>query len=159
MSSSLIWLLTKKHNAFLVHSNGLTLSSEPNNLRNTNSRQFSGFANKTVGVELNEKGGASLTLSATNKDKQNKPAKSTYTIDYKATSGFRTVAKKISEQVKSSGRPDLEYQALARYSRLHASLHTKTGGVTKRPRRRYKNAQKPQQVDSASDDDNVSDQD
>ena len=77
MSSELLWQLVKKHNRFIVKRNGVTLSSEPNNLMNKNSFKFSGLVHaKTVGVNPSAKGhkGVELVLKASKKSQQFRPA-------------------------------------------------------------------------------------
>ena len=56
-SPDLIWALTSKSSCFLRKSNGLFLSTEPNNLMNKHSFKFSGICNDaTVGITESARG-------------------------------------------------------------------------------------------------------
>eukprot|EP00010_Vexillifera_abyssalis_P007427 CAMPEP_0201548924 /NCGR_PEP_ID=MMETSP0173_2-20130828/5429_1 /ASSEMBLY_ACC=CAM_ASM_000268 /TAXON_ID=218659 /ORGANISM="Vexillifera sp., Strain DIVA3 564/2" /LENGTH=144 /DNA_ID=CAMNT_0047958445 /DNA_START=52 /DNA_END=486 /DNA_ORIENTATION=- len=134
--SSLIWELVKKHHAKKVRcrQDGNVFSIEKNNVLNFHSRKYCGFVGKSVGVELNEQGGTTLRMPATNKDKQQKPAKSVYEINFKSSHNPQHLKKAVTNNVKSV-RPDLAEQAAVRAARLRDSLHAKTGGVAKKRRR------------------------
>merc|ERR1719210_1536295 len=73
MSADLQWLCIRKNHSFIVKSNGVTLSSEPNNLTNKHSFKYNGLVNKkVVGVSEAENG----VVLTTKTNKKNKPSKS-----------------------------------------------------------------------------------
>jgi len=76
MSADLLWSIVRKNSCFLVKSQGLTLTKEPNNLKNLNSFKYNGYVNKkTVGVDAATSGkGVVLTLRKTKSEKR--PGKS-----------------------------------------------------------------------------------
>jgi large subunit ribosomal protein L28e len=77
---SLLWELTKKHNAFLVKSNNITLSCEPGNITNIRSSKASGLAqDKAIGYQRNKKNGK-VQLVLKRQGMANKPKQSRQVI-------------------------------------------------------------------------------
>eukprot|EP00752_Nemacystus_decipiens_P015939 g14245.t1 len=135
VSNELVWSLVRKNNCFLYKRNGQTkrsgkvvLTSEPNNLKNVNSYKFSGLANsKAVGIQFDQdaKGRcASMTLKSSKNG--NKPKKSVGKSLLKKT--FPSVAQAIRKQTGGTNyRPDLQYTALVRWSKVHRALRVQKG--------------------------------
>merc|ERR1712216_331144 len=122
-SSDLIWALTRKSNAFLKKRNGMTLTSEPNNLMNKHSFKYSGLANQeAVGIEDNTRG---ITLKINNKKNASNPKRNVLAIDLKKD--FRKVAKTIKNKTEGKFyRQDLSAPALARWYKIWKSQNNKS---------------------------------
>lgn len=125
ISSDILWSVVRKHHSFLVKRDGARFSAEPGNLRNEHKFRNSGLVHsKSVDISAGENG-VLLTLSATSARKKNKPKQMHYSVLLKKDS--RPVARRISAFLNKY-RPDLKADALARMTRVKASL----GGVTKK---------------------------
>ncbi len=73
-SSDLLWHLVRNRNSFLIKRDGAVFSAEPGNLRNVNTRKYSGLANKkTVDLQATE-GGFVLATKSVRTGKRNQPA-------------------------------------------------------------------------------------
>ena len=109
-------------NRFLVKGRtqvGTEFSGEPGNLKNLNSRKYSGLTGgAAVGVEAAEDGNGAVLLTTSKKSaRSRKPSKSKVVLKKDARRGARVVAK----QVESGKRGDLKGDALARYSAIKRS--------------------------------------
>ena len=143
MSSDLIWSIVRKNNAFLVKSNGKTLSKEANNVTNENSYKFSGLANtKTVSVNVVNKTKGKYTASKVVATVSN--GKKTQRISNTHSYGLRSKVNKQSQSdnvidtltSKSYFRADLNKYAKKRANALHKSLRTSTTATNSKKRRR-----------------------
>eukprot|EP00903_Cladosiphon_okamuranus_P016634 g15342.t1 len=135
VSNELVWSLVRRNNCFLYKRNGRTkrsgkvvLTSEPNNLKNVHSYKFSGLANsKAVGIQFDQdaKGPcASMTLKSSKNG--NKPKKSVGKSLLKKT--FPSAVQAIRKQTGGTNyRPDLESEALVRWSKVHRALRVQKG--------------------------------
>jgi len=116
MSADLQWLCVRKNSSFIVKNNGLTLTSEPNNLTNVHSFKYNGFVNnKSIGITAGKEGGVVVTKK---NSKTNKPSKATSAATIKKTS--RGTMNSIKKQTKGY-RADLQLAALKRASAILAS--------------------------------------
>merc|ERR1711976_12628 len=125
MSSELTWQLIRKHNSFIRRRDGVTFTSEPNNLANKHAFKWSGLANKhAVGLELNRdedgniKRGAVLSVKAKKSSARRQPSKTWKKTTL--TGDFRRVAKTIRSETEGKYyRRDLTQAALARWSQIN----------------------------------------
>jgi len=112
-------MILRNQSKFLVKRNGIALSSEPGNLKNKHSFKYSTLANsKAIGLERAEDGAVLSTKLKTKKSPKGMFKKVTLKRD------FRRVAKSIKGAC-ASYRPDLEKDALARWTVIHRSLGEK----------------------------------
>jgi len=125
ISSDILWSVVRNHHSFLVKRDGAVFSAEPGNLRNEHNFRNSGLVHdKHVDISAGDNG-VLLTLSSVSARKKNKPKKLHYSVLLKKDS--RPVARRISAFLNKY-RPDLRADALARMTRVKASL----GGVAKK---------------------------
>jgi large subunit ribosomal protein L28e len=117
-SPSLLWELTKKHNAFLVKNNGITLSCEPGNISNIHSSKYSGLAQqKAVGYETNPRTGK-VKLIVKRSGMGNKPKQSRQVLHFPVnnpTKASKIVTKNIQDTYY---RRDLKDQLLLRAAKM-----------------------------------------
>ena len=118
MSSNLVWLLVRNNSSYLTknaHHDGVTLTKEPNNLRQKNSFKYSGLASRQpVGLTKTDKG---VKLTIATKRNQTKPAKKFVNLTLEKDT--RRAARAIKAVLKTNNyRPDLHADALARLSAL-----------------------------------------
>mmetsp|Transcript_38132 Transcript_38132/g.108865 ORF Transcript_38132/g.108865 Transcript_38132/m.108865 type:complete len:143 (-) Transcript_38132:94-522(-) len=135
MSASLVWQIIRNNSCFLVKQrNGVSFSSEPNNLTKINSFKFSGLANdRVVGVNANADGGVTLAVKSKKKSKTQKPAKAFTKIVLKKD--FRRTAKTIINNTSGNHyRSDLKAAALARYTAIAKSQKLAASGIIKKPK-------------------------
>merc|ERR1712187_33128 len=115
MSSELTWQLIRKRD-------GVTFTSEPNNLTNKHSFKWSGLANNdAVGVDFNRdeqgniKRGCVLSVKSRKASKRRQPANTWNNVTL--TRDFRRVSKAIRSHTEGKFyRRDLTKAALARWS-------------------------------------------
>ncbi|KFM27235.1 Nicotinamide mononucleotide adenylyltransferase 1 [Auxenochlorella protothecoides] len=118
MSSSLVWELVKKNNAFLKKNiNGIVVSTEPGNLMNKHSYKYSGLANfgKTMDVSADESG---LLISTSSKKRAGN-------LRSFAVKSHARKATKSAVATAGAIRPDLKDAARAKASALAWSLRVK----------------------------------
>ncbi|CAM9842068.1 unnamed protein product [Scytosiphon promiscuus] len=136
VSNELVWSLVRSNTCFLYKRNGQTkrsgkvvLTSEPNNLKNVNSFKFSGLANsKAVGIDFaaDDKGRPCAAMTLKSSKNSNKPKKSVGKSLLKKT--FPSVSQAIRKQTGGTNyRPDLQYAALVRWSKVHRALRVQKG--------------------------------
>lgn len=124
------WMILRNQSRFLVKRNGAAFSSEPGNLKNKHSFKFSTMANsKAVGLERTDDGVTLMTKTKTKKSPKNMFKKVTLKRD------FRRVAKSIKGAC-ALYRPDLEKDALARWTVIHRSLGEKKKAAPAKKSRR-----------------------
>lgn len=131
MSPALMWHCVRNRNCFLVKRNGIQLTSEPGNVMNKNSFQYSGIANdKSIDISIDEADEdpkmikLSMKLKAPKRKNQPKNNVSTTPLN----KNFRRVAHAISSQTAGQWyRADLTDMALARWSALHRLAMVKKG--------------------------------
>eukprot|EP01104_Vermistella_antarctica_P006062 TRINITY_DN16797_c0_g1_i1.p2 TRINITY_DN16797_c0_g1~~TRINITY_DN16797_c0_g1_i1.p2 ORF type:complete len:140 (-),score=56.89 TRINITY_DN16797_c0_g1_i1:117-512(-) len=123
-SADLTWMLVRKNNKFLVKRNGIALSNDPQNLTNVHSYSQAGFVNNNaVGLQVVDNK-VVLTTKSKRAGRRQQPSKSLN----KTVLGrdFRRNAKTIKNNTDSKFyRRDLTKVALARYTKLQASLKPK----------------------------------
>jgi len=125
ISSDILWSVVRNHHSFLIKRDGSVFSAEPGNLRNEHNYKNSGLVHaKHVDISAGDNG-VLLTLGSVSARKKNKPKKLNYSVLLKKDS--RPVARRISAFLNKY-RPDLKSDALARMTRVKASL----GGVAKK---------------------------
>merc|ERR1719465_97813 len=118
-------MILRNQSKFLVKRNGIALSSEPGNLKNKHSFKYSTLANsKAIGLERAEDGAVLSTKLKTKKSPKGMFKKVTLKRD------FRRVAKSIKGAC-ALYRPDLEKDALAKWTVIHRSLGEKKKTPTK----------------------------
>ncbi|KAK2080610.1 hypothetical protein QBZ16_000464 [Prototheca wickerhamii] len=113
MSSALVWEIVKNHNSFLKKGpNGSLFTTEPGNLLNKHSAQFSGLANygKTVDVALSGKG---IVLKTSSKKKGGK------LVSQQTKTSAARAARSAAAVARNAGRPDLQRAARAKASTLY----------------------------------------
>lgn len=123
-SDSLTWLLTKKTSSFLVKRNGNEFAREKFNLKNINSRKYSGLAaNKAADISLADK---KVTLTTKIAKAARKPAHAESVIPLRkgARGGADVIRATIS---RTYYRRDLKKAALARWSRLSTVAKVEKG--------------------------------
>ena len=133
VSPQLIWSLIKDNNSFLVKSNGVTFSKEPNNVANLNSYKFSALAQpKSISVQPGA-GNKGVVVTVQKKNALNTPSKR-LSKTYIKNAGTRRIAKTVLGLTKVGYRADLEKYALARVSAIVESQKpkkpVKTGRVS-----------------------------
>ena len=145
MSADLIWMLTKRHNAFLISKrdncnkrSGLVLTSEPCNITSVHSFKYSGLANETAfGIDaVRETADAAdasedpsskpVSVCFTRKAKsQVKPCKGVSKQSWKK--GARALAKSAQAQV-GKARPDLAKAAMAKATHIAKAIRVAKRG-------------------------------
>merc|ERR1712071_364027 len=135
MSADLCWSIVRKNSCFLVKTQGLTLTREPNNLTSINNFKSNGYINKkTVGVDA-DPSGKGVVLSIRKGKNQNKPNKA---VSKTTVRGSRHSIKAIRDALNKNGyRKDLTDVAIRRASSIIRSQNT--ANVKKRRSRRKKN--------------------
>lgn len=116
-SPSVQWLVIRNNSSFLQKRKLVTLTSEPNNLKNRNSFRLNGLVHpKVVGVET-AADGKGVVLTTGNTKNINKPAKRLAKV--KLTKDSRRALTTIRRTIRSkSYRKDLKMAALRRASAL-----------------------------------------
>jgi large subunit ribosomal protein L28e len=128
-SDTLTWLLTKKTSSFLVKRSGNEFAREKFNLKNINSRKYSGLAStKAVDLTLADK---KITLTTKVEKNVRKPAKAENVVPLRkgARGGANTIRANIS---RSFYRRDLKKAALARWSKLSTVAKVEKGVLQKK---------------------------
>merc|ERR1712183_696439 len=135
MSADLLWSIVRKNSCFLVKSQGLTLTKEPNNLKSVNSFKYNGLVNKkTVGLDAVPTG-KGVTLTLRKAKGQNKVRKS---LKRTTLQGSRHAVRVIRNTLNSgSYRKDLVDTAVRRACAIVRSQNASV--VKKRRSRRKKN--------------------
>ncbi|KAF1315205.1 Ribosomal protein l28, partial [Globisporangium splendens] len=128
-SDTLTWLLTKNTSSFLVKRNGNEFSTEKFNLKNINSRKYSGIASgKAVDLSLNDK---KITLTTKIAKAARKPVKAENVVPLRkgARGGANTIRANIS---RNFYRRDLKKAALAKWSLLSTVAKVEKGVLKKK---------------------------
>ncbi|KAK4501319.1 hypothetical protein PRZ48_007127 [Zasmidium cellare] len=123
ISNDLLWEITRSNSSFLVkrkQAGGVQFSRDPMNLVNKHSRKYEGYVNEqAIGIQPD-----SNTIALTTKlpKRANKPAKSTQTSSFNASTPSRKLYKSIVNSTAKKGyRPDLRAEAVARASAIRQS--------------------------------------
>lgn len=128
-SDTLTWLLTKNTSSFVVKRNGNEFSTEKFNLKNVNSRKYSGLASgKAVDISLNDK---KITLTTKIAKAARKPVKAENVVPLRkgARGGANTIRANIS---RNFYRRDLKKAALAKWSQLSTVAKIEKGVLKKK---------------------------
>ncbi|XP_030853978.1 60S ribosomal protein L28-like isoform X1 [Strongylocentrotus purpuratus] len=131
-SADLQWLIIRNNSCFLKHGGGVTMSTEPNNLKNRNSFKYNGLIHKkAVGVEAAADGKGVVLVTKKIKGTMNKPAKTFNRVEMKKDS--RRTLTAIRRTLKKGYRKDLKMAALRRASAIIRSQKPITSVQKKRP--------------------------
>ncbi|XP_038063865.1 60S ribosomal protein L28-like isoform X2 [Patiria miniata] len=132
------WMIIRNNSCFLKKGNGLTFSSEPNNLKNKNTFKFNGLIHrKTVGIEAAKDGKGVVLVTKKIRGVANKPAKQYSRIELKKDAR-RTLTSIRHVLKKNKYRRDIKNAALRRASAILRSqkpvmpLRKKRGSRSKR---------------------------
>ena len=135
MSSNVVWELVKRNTAFTLKRGNHTFTTEPQNLTNRNTFQYSGFAApKTVDVSASDDG-IVLTTKSAKSDRTSRPSKALTRTTLRKD--FRRVARAV-KNTTDNYRPDLTKAALARASALNHAKYLSKSGATLRTKTRGK---------------------
>ncbi|XP_041369308.1 60S ribosomal protein L28-like [Gigantopelta aegis] len=117
MSSHLQWMIIRNNSCFLLKRNGISLSKEPNNLKNRNSFRYNGLVHKkTIGIEP-AKDGKGVVLITKKSKIYNKPSKTYNKVEMKRDPR-RTFATIRNTLRSKRYRKDLKMAAVRRASAL-----------------------------------------
>merc|ERR1711998_33950 len=121
MSADLKWLLVRNYNCFQIKRDGITFSTEPQNLTNLSTYKYSGLANdKAIGVDI-------ATIKGEDEEKTMHKIKLKTKAGHSKQYGREGLPKRDIESIagRTAGRyyrTDLKAAAVARYLKLRKSL-------------------------------------
>ncbi|KAI0814849.1 ribosomal L28e/Mak16 [Irpex lacteus] len=135
MSSDLVWLLTRKSNAFLVKRvpEGPIFSKEHGNLLNLHSYKYSGIANEKA-IHVAQGPSSIQIVSRKEGSSPHAVRKSFVSTSVRSRSGPRRAAGVVAAFAKRGYRPDLRKAALARTSALILAQKEKKATPPKKAR-------------------------
>ncbi|KAF2160719.1 hypothetical protein M409DRAFT_70251 [Zasmidium cellare ATCC 36951] len=120
LSNDLLWEVTRSNSSFLVkrkQAGGVQFSRDPLNLTNKHSRKYEGYVNdQAIGIQPDSN---TITLTTKLPSRTNKPAKSTQTSSFNASTPSRKLYKSVVNSTAKKGyRPDLRAEAVSRASAI-----------------------------------------
>ncbi|KMS65399.1 hypothetical protein BVRB_036380 [Beta vulgaris subsp. vulgaris] len=116
-NSEVVWNIVKNSSSFLYKNNGITLTNEPYNVLNVNSRKFSGLCNKKA-LDVSVVDG-NVVMNKKRTKSARFPSKLKAAMILKKEKSACAVRKELAG---SYYRVDLANYAVARYNKLNKSL-------------------------------------